>query len=336
MLNLQLLIIDKERQWDEFVKKQVGSRFSFLTGFKKAVEETFGYQAQYFIFERDGQIAAIWPCFLAGKKLISIPFGVYGGILGNVLVEDETIAVIEEIKKQYPHIKIIGEKQELLEGAGFYKAVTQKFGILALDTPENLWNNKLDRSAKKNIKRAEREALESFCDNSVDSIRKYFYPLYLAEMKRFGTPPYPLKFFLKIVEHLAEKARIVYVKNRTGEIISALFGIGGGDTFYIHFNPSNPQFNELRGNDLAHWHLINLAHREGYKYFDFGPMRYSGQIQFKRKWGVEERDYYVYSTEAISSKESKAQRLVAFVWQRFMPNFLARKIGPIIRKKLAH
>jgi lipid II:glycine glycyltransferase (peptidoglycan interpeptide bridge formation enzyme) len=330
-VELKILTPQDEKDWDNFVENHPLSRYSFLTGYKKAVEQSFGYEAKYWFIKKSGEIQGVFPSFLIKGHLISIPFAVYGGILSDNLSPDEISLALEEIKKKYKSMTIFGLEQKIncLTSNCLYQC-----GILTLNSAENLWQNKLDRAAKKNINKAQSFNLEAYVDNSEENLKNIFYPLYLKEMKRLGSPPYGLDFFLNTLRFLKDKVKIMYIKNSKNIILASLFGIGCGNYFYIAYNPSLPEFYFQRPNDYLHWEMIKQAYKDGYKYFDFGPMRYEGQIRFKEKWGVEPVNYYIYSNKKTRNPKQRNFKMISKGWKLFMPIWFSKKIGPWIRKKL--
>src|SRR3990172_9943397 len=72
-------------QWDSFVMSSEDSSLFHLTGWKDAVEKIFGHKSHYIMAISDDKILGILPLFeiksrLFGHALVSVPFGVYGGI----------------------------------------------------------------------------------------------------------------------------------------------------------------------------------------------------------------------------------------------------------------
>src|SRR5262252_3595833 len=88
--------------WDRFVLDlPCGSPFH-LIAWKESIEETFGYRPTYLVASRQGAIRGVLPLFLVnnlltGKRLISTPFAVYGGILAD---SDEAREGLVEKAKQ--------------------------------------------------------------------------------------------------------------------------------------------------------------------------------------------------------------------------------------------
>lgn len=330
-ITIELLISKDEKKWDNFVENHPLTRFSFLTNYKSVVETTFGYSPRYFMAKKNGMIKAVFPSFLINGNLISLPFCVYGGILTQNLNSKEVTLIFKKIKNEYKSITIQGFEQKI---NCLFSNYLYPCGLLSLDTEENLWKNKIDRSIKKNINRAKEFNLKVFEDNSAISIKSIFYPLYLKEMKKFGSPPHSLIFFLNFIKYFKEKVHVLYVKNTEGIIVSSLFGIGGGNNFYIAYNPSLSNFYFQRPNEIIHWEMIKLVYKEGYKFFDFGPMRYEGQANFKKKWGIEQIKYFEYFSKKGNISNTDKFGFLSSFWKTFVPISLSEKIGPIIRKKL--
>src|SRR5437763_8188405 len=75
-------------QWDRFVLAHPqGSPFHLLA-WKRAMEETFGYEPQYLLATEGQTVRGVLPLFLVEnllikRALISTPFAVYGGILAD-------------------------------------------------------------------------------------------------------------------------------------------------------------------------------------------------------------------------------------------------------------
>ena len=78
---------DHAEAWDAYVDAHAGGTIFHRTQWKQAVERTFGHRATFLWAERDGRIAGVLPLFavatLKGRALVSVPYGVYGGILAD-------------------------------------------------------------------------------------------------------------------------------------------------------------------------------------------------------------------------------------------------------------
>ena len=78
----------QETAWDQFVRSSPNGTVFHLTAWKRVVETVFRMTPHY-LFATDGDtIRGVLPIFevrglLSGHVLISVPYGVYGGLCGT-------------------------------------------------------------------------------------------------------------------------------------------------------------------------------------------------------------------------------------------------------------
>jgi hypothetical protein len=129
-----------------------------------------------------------------------------------------------------------------------------------------------------------------------------------------------------------------------GRPISGLLGFACGQRISIINIVSDETFWEIRPNDLIHWEYIKWAHAAGYQYFDFGSIRYEGQLRYKQKWGctIEDHGYYHLGSQAKQGADepttfdssSNAMKLLSKLWSGYVPGIITRMVGPVLRKNL--
>ncbi|MEW6457431.1 MAG: GNAT family N-acetyltransferase [Acidobacteriota bacterium] len=345
---------DFESEWDEFVKINPNGRFVYLIGFKKAIEEIYNLKSNYWLCYEDGKIKAVFPSFfhrsvLYGKRIVSQPFSEYGGILFSTDIDiekkikilKEFNSVIENTFKEkyldYLEIRCFSDLKGLNNNL-FEKVPLYYYGILKLDRNLNL-SKLVDYSVRKNIKKAIRNNLKVVAGNSEVEIKNIFYPLHLKSLKRLGSPPQPLEYFLSLQKNLKDYIKIFFAKYKEN-YISALLGWTVGDSAHITDISSDEKYFDLRGNDLIHYEFIKWAAENGYKYFDFGPVRYPGQRQYKVKWGISLLEYsnYYLSVKKIKkplSDKSYFVKIGSGLWKLIVPVKLSAKIGKYFRKELS-
>lgn len=344
--------------WDDFVEAHPHGRISHLLGFKKTVETIYGLRPNYWLYRRQGKILATFPSFfhrslIYGKRLVSQPFSEYGGLLfAPGLASREKAALLEE----FPRLIEESQKNEkfdylelrhFAEAAGlegplvrslFKKESLYASGILRLDQNLDLWRG-VDPSVRKNLKRARRCGLRLEEGKGREAIENVFYPLHLRTLRRLGSPPHPLDYFLS--QHKNLKNRMKLFLAYLGDVcVSALLGWTVGQSVHITDIVSDERFFAVRANDFLHFELITWAIGAGFRTFDFGPIRYPGQRQYKRKWGVELREYACYyfppeKSRPPLSDRSMPARLASGCWKIFIPSGLAPRIGKYLRKELA-
>ena len=340
------------QEWDDFVNHHPEGRFSHLIGYKQVIEKTYGYEPSYWLFrDSNGEIKAIFPSFvkrswLLGNKLVSQPFSTYGGLLGGNLTEGDNLAIKQKLREliiqhKVPFLEVRGgtgllakSREQIFSETGMFQ-----YAVLSLSSSKETWEGKIDRMVRKAVRKAQRAGLECYQETNEESISKRFYPLYLRSMKNFGTPPLPLSFFLNCLLCLPDNMKLFLVEDR-GETIGTLLGFTTGQRLHITDTASNKQYLNKRPNDLVHWEFIKWAADSGYTLFDFGPVRYTGQKQFKEKWGAESYGYsYFFLPEREEGTNSvliysKKVRLLASLWRRLIPLSLSGVIGPWFRKQL--
>ncbi len=344
----------QEDSWDIFILKHPWGRFSHLIGFKKTVEAVYGLEARYWLYRRLGRIQAVFPSFLHhslfyGKRLLSQPFSEYGGLLFSPDLDrqerqrilNEFPAVVtrtgEERSFDYVEMRCFADSQGI-ETSLFKKEILYSYGILPLKKNMNLWGE-VDRSVRKNIKKAGRYGLKIEEGKSAEDIISKFYPLHLRSMRRLGSPPHPLAYFLNLHKHLGKHLKL-WLARFGDTTISALLGWAVGSSVHITDIASDERYFPLRGNDFLHFELLQWAAVNGFSLFDFGPVRYPGQEQFKKKWSIELRDYSCFyfpiqKYRKPLSDRSYPVKLGSFLWKMLVPGPLASKAGKYLRKELS-
>lgn len=346
---------DGDREaWDAFVLNHPEGRVCHLIGYGEMIRETFGYEPIYWFLRRRGEPVGVFPFFfvrtwLGVRKFLSQPFIEYGGPLVNRLTEDELMQLQKAVKKVLRQYRV-----QILEVCGGFgipetelnkisrRVAFNEYAVLPLRASKKIWQDSLSRHVRKAIRKAERAGLRCDQETSTEALRESFYPLYLVSMKRLGSPPHSLMFFQNSLKYLRGQTKLFLVR-KNGIVIAALLGFTTGRRVHIVFSVSDPRFWERRPNDLVHWKFIEWACNHGYEWFDFGTVRYDSQRQYKKKWGVEFREYARYvmfhpgraNTSVPLNSSSKGIQFLSALWHTCMPGIAARLIGPSLHRLLA-
>ncbi len=343
-----------ENSWDSFVLNHPRGRLSHLIGFKKTVETVYGLEAHYWLYSRRGRLQAVFPSFfhqslIYGKRLLSQPFSEYGGLLFSpgldmpekqkILTEFPAVIAGSREKRPFDYVEVrCFPDSQGLEASLFKKESLYSYGILPLRKNMNLWSW-VNRSVRKNIKKASRCGLKLEEGRSAEDIASKFYPLHLKSMKRLGSPPHPLAYFLTLRKNLEKHLKLWQA--RFGDTtISALLGWAVGQSVHITDIASDEKYFSLRGNDFLHFELLRWAMANDFNCFDFGPVRYPGQEQYKKKWGLELHEYSCFYLPIRKYKKPLSDRsyplkLGSFLWKTLIPGSVAAKAGKYLRKELS-
>jgi hypothetical protein len=339
-------------QWDAFVEHHAEARFCHLYGYA-SVLECYGYARRNIAFLKNREIVAVLPAvratsLLFGRRLVSQPFSEYGGLLIDANADEDDAAEILDALKRYgrEHGALIemhgnhGVPEPWREGWAS-ASLPHHVAVLSLDrSPERLWEEVVRYSVRKAVNQARSFGLEVACECDEKIIKSQFFPLYLQSMKRLGSPPHTIDYYLACYRVFGERMRIVWAK-KDGASVAGLLGFSCAGRVNITNTVSDPGQWHLRGNDLVHWEFIKWARDAGHTLFDFGSVRYQGQRDYKKKWGcsfLEHNYYHLAPNEdaqtAVLDSSSQSMQTMADLWSRYMPIMAGRQLGPIIRKHL--
>jgi FemAB-related protein (PEP-CTERM system-associated) len=322
--------------WDRFVRDHpCGSPFH-LIAWKESIEETFGYRPTYLVASRQGAIRGVLPLFLVnnlltGKRLISTPFAVYGGILAD---SDEAREGLVEKAKQLG--AELGVKDIELRNAweaqcsglpriSRYVTFTQQIG-----PDEEAILNSIPRKTRAAVRKALKEDLTTRHEPSECSA---FEDLYSRNLRRLGTPCFPRRHFTTLLEKFRGMADIREI-SLGGKVVAAVFSFYFRDRVLPYYGASDPAYNAAQPNNFMYYDLMRWGGKKGYTVFDFGrSKRVKGSYDFKSHWGMVERElpYEVHLVKGKTlpnySPANPVFRLPILLWQR-LPLGLTKALGP--------
>jgi FemAB-related protein (PEP-CTERM system-associated) len=337
-LEISELHRNDEKAWDEYVYRHPDSTFYHQIGWRNVVEKTYGHKSIYLVAKEDSKIKGILPLFLMksrlfGTKLVSVPFGPYGGsCVDDKMTEHQ---LIEEAKKltvdhnaDYLELRSIFNNIESLPSTSAY--VTS---ILELDKdPKVILMNKLNRNKRKTIyKSFKRDLTARWAERTAE-----FYEIYSRNMRNLGSPAHSNRFFENILKEFANNSKILIVE-RSGELLYAAFYLFYKDTVINSWSSTLDEYRKYYPTDFGIWNAIKYSCKAGYKYYDFGrSQQNSSNLEFKRRWGTKIKQlHYQYYLNNISevpnitTSNAKRQRF-AKVWKK-LPLSIANMLGPLLR-----
>lgn len=341
--------------WDHFVERHDQARFCHLFGYGSVVE-CYGYVPLYVCFLKDGAIVAVLPAvqvnsLLFERKLVSQPFSEYGGLLLDpTLVDDDIAEIFESLKTYVQTHRGIGSIEmhgnhgvpERWRTRWTVDSIPHYIAVLPLNrSVDELWRKVVRHSVRKAVNQARNYGLEVKSECNEEIIRKRFFPLYLKSMKRLGSPPHKIDYYLNCFAAFGDRMTIFWAMKRSAAV-AGLLGFSCGSRVSIINTVSDPSEWHLRPNDLLHWQFVKWAAETNRKCFDFGSVRYEGQMIFKKKWGCEllEHKYYFVVGDDVKTRprtldsSSDSMHTMATLWSRYVPLSVGRILGPMVRKQL--
>lgn len=329
-----------EANWNEFVLAHpLGTPFH-LTHWRDCIESTFGYQPRCLLAESAGRISGVLPLFLvrtplAGRILLSSPFAVYGGILAGspeaaAALQRAMESLAREERVEYAELRNAWPEQ----CAGYspvrrYVTFTQE-----LKGSEEELLQAIPRKTRAAIRKSLSCGLASRRTRSLDA----FCRLYLANLRRLGTPAFPRAHFERLLERYGDHCFVLEVLS-DGMVIAAVLTFLFRDQVLPYYGASDPRYHALQPNNFMYWDLMRTGLREGMRLFDFGRSKIekSGSFDFKSHWGMTMREL-PYEVLLVRRREppdlspnNPKFGLFIHLWQR-LPLWLANRLGPSLIK----
>ena len=328
---------DDYAAWDRFVMDHpCGSPFH-LIAWKKSIEQTFGYRPMYLVAVREqGQICGVLPLFLVsslltGRRLVSSPFAVYGGVLADS--QEARDSLVDRAKQigaglQVKDIELRNAWESQCSGlprVSRYVTFTQEIG-----PDEEAILNSIPRKTRAAVRKSLKESLAT--RRELSDIAS-FEDLYSRNLRRLGTPCFPKRHFTNLLKNFQGMADIREI-TLGGKVVAAVLTFYFKDQVLPYYGASDPLYNAAQPNNFMYFDLMRWGGQNGYRLFDFGrSKRVKGSYDFKSHWGMVERELH-YEVHLVTSKDlpnyspaNPAFRLPIWCWQR-LPLGLTKVLGP--------
>jgi FemAB-related protein (PEP-CTERM system-associated) len=324
------------REWDAFVNAHPHGSPFHLTAWKRTIEESYPYKSAYLVARDAAGIRGVLPLFLvksliAGKALISTPFGVYGGILAaddssrralydaaRDLGREWSVDYIE-LRNAYPE-QCVGEPN-IFRYVTFTQAVRPGEAELMDSLPKKT----------RNLVRKALKTPFSIRYGVRDTSR--LYDLMARNMRRLGTPMFPRRYFDRLLANFGEMAdvREVWLDGKAAAASMNIYYRGSMHTYHAAADQS---LNALAPNTFMYFDHLRWAGENGCSVFDFGRSKKgTGVFEFKRHWNTTMREL-PYEMVLVNRKDlpnfSPANpkfNLAIAIWRR-LPLAVTRVLGP--------
>lgn len=324
--------------WDDFVMAHPEGSFFQQTAWKRAVEKTFRYESCYMVAERGQTITGILPLFyvsdwLAGRRLLSAPLGVYGGICA---VDEESREMLLEAAKQ----ESVARGVDFLElrhrrgkiDDGFHRNSLYSTFTCALSPDLDANLKRLPRDTRYMIRKAEKAGLRV---ERGAHLKDEFYRLFAQSMHRLGTPVQPRALFENLQNEFGSSMEFMTVYFGS-KAVSGVVSFFSRDTVYPYYAGAGLEAPKLCANNFMYWELMKQAAQTGYHHFDFGrSKKNTGSYAFKTQWNmdIQDLDYEIMlvrrktvpNFSPVNPQFDRAIRL----WRR-LPLWMANAMGPHI------
>ena len=213
-----------EGLWDQYVEKTPQATFFHTIAWRDSVRDAFGHEDIYLTARRGRQLVGILPMFLvasrlAGRMLVSVPYGVGGGIVAD---DEDAVSALFDVAKRIAEqcrcacIDLRSEAASVAKLATIDRYVGFQRELPA--TPGDVldWLPRKARAAARNA-RHKYKLTVSFGDEHLPEV----WRLYTMSMRRLASLNYPKRFFERLVE-LTPKHHWISVVRRDGRSVAGL------------------------------------------------------------------------------------------------------------------
>jgi FemAB-related protein (PEP-CTERM system-associated) len=346
-LSIRPLDAASEAAWDEFVTAHPRGTFFHRAGWARAIERGFGHATHYLLAERDGAVVGVLPLGsvrtrLFGHSLISVPFGVHGGPLGDEpATEAALLAEAERIQRESGapvlELRLLHDLDAASLGAGnwvarddLYVTFRKRFGS---SDEANL--KAIPRKQRAMVRKGIDRGLASDVSRDVAGLHR----IYAESVRNLGTPVFPRRWFQALLDVFGADAEIVTIRDK-GAAIAAVMNFTFREEILPYYGGGTAAARHAYANDFMYWEVMRRAAARGLTLFDFGrSKRGTGAFAFKKNWGFEPTPLvHRYSlAPGVSIPDlnplNPKYRLFIAAWKR-LPLPVANLLGPMIVRGL--
>ncbi|OBP14606.1 peptidoglycan bridge formation protein FemAB [Rheinheimera sp. SA_1] len=340
MYQIATLALDDPQQqaWDQFVRAQADGSFFHLAGWQRVLNKALNHPTYYLYATENQQIVGVLPLAwvnsrLFGNALVSTPFCVYGGALGEPAVrralEQKAIEIGTELGVDHVELRY----KDAQDNDWITRSQHATFGCeLAADDAAIL------AAIKKNQRALIRRAQQSDLTTHIETDNADFYQIYSESLRNLGTPVFSKKLIDALQQAFPADTEILTIRQQ-GTAVSSVFNFYYQGQVLPYYGGGKPIARELKSNDFMYYQL--MCHAKANKechFFDFGRSKLdSGAYSYKKHWGMQNQllhyQFKLIKAEQLSNLSPNNPKYQLFIkmWQK-LPLAISRWLGP----KLAH
>jgi FemAB-related protein (PEP-CTERM system-associated) len=276
-------------RWDRYVFDHADGTLFHMDGWRRAVHGTFGHEAIYLLATRGPRTAGALPLFfikslLAGRMLVSVPYGVGGGIIAD---DDQTAWTLFEAATNIARdrrARVIDMRSSRAQVPGL--PIEGRYVGFRRELPDRVedvlpWLPRKARAAARNGRNKFR--LEArYGDQHIGAV----WRLYARNMRRLASINYPKRFFHELGAAFPETHWTTAVF-REGRMVAGVMSFLFRDTVMPYFIGTTNHARRCSAASFAYLTVMERAVAEGHRVFDFGRSRVdnAGSYDFKRFHG---------------------------------------------------
>jgi FemAB-related protein (PEP-CTERM system-associated) len=335
---------DVDKNWDRFVERHPSPTVAHLSAWGRVYARAYHHEPIYLTAEDGGDIVGVLPLVLIksplfGRRLVSMPFLDYGGLLvvpGHDDVERQLVDTALMIARERGAAGV--SLRQFERTALTYPTADDRVTmLLPLTTEEAVWKA-LPSERRNRVRKGEKNGLAAeWCGaEAFDE----FYRVFAVNMRDLGSPVHSRGFFHAMLDELPGTARVLIVRDRDRRAVGAAVCLFFRDSIMVPWVSSLREAFNLCPNFVLYWEVIRFGCRSGYRLLDLGrSFRNAGTFEFKRQWGAAPYvlpwmfvDLKPGAAPSVEQDRSRFERLIE-LWKK-VPMPIANVLGPVIRRQV--
>ena len=327
--------------WDAYVRNADHGLPQHLSGWRKVLHETHGYETPYLMARQGEQVVGVLPFFLVRSRLVgNVAMTMPGGLCtDSEEVASELISCAKEITRQAKMQRLLlHDTRQRWPGELYTTSKHVHWIVDVRPNTEALWK-RLDGNVRRQVRIARRKELRVEIDRTGEHLN-VFYDVLSRCTHQMGTPLFGHNFLERIVETFPDGFNVALVF-RKQQPIGGYFQLQMGNTVFGVWGATLREYLKLRPVYLAYWEMLSYTSTNGYAFLDMGRSPTDSEAsKYKGQWGGVARPIYqqVIRIGDGNSNASNADRiqsdgkfqLVMRLWPK-LPLPIVRYLGPKLR-----
>jgi CelD/BcsL family acetyltransferase involved in cellulose biosynthesis len=330
---------DSRDDWRAFVGSHAASTAYHTLAWKRAVEQSIGYDSRYqFVYDDSEEIQAVVPTFETPETLgrsLTNPFCEYGyPLVADRERSSAVLATLSTVPRGRGALILKDAHRSGVQGyhengyAGVETGVT--YELSTAYSFDFLWENSFNNDARSNVRTARDGGVEVREESDIAS----YYDLYLQTMARLGSPPFPRSFFGALADQFGDSFRM-FLAEMDGRDIGGLLCLDHDGVRHVFSNASDPDALDRRPNERLYAAAIESACEGSLSRVDFGRTEPGSELAaFKAKFGASDSPLSSFVTPArfVSRASISEYKQLEPITRTLAPVLTHPRIGPALKR----
>ena len=326
--------------WDQYVHAHPQGTFFHLAAWADVIERSFGHRGHYLLARRGDVIEGVLPLIhqkslLFGNALMSIPFGVYGGVIASnaesagALI-DAASALARDLGVDY--LELRNRERSDLDWPTRDLYVTFRKTLAPTEEANFLAIPRKQRAMV-------RKGIDAGLRAELDAGTERLYAAYSESVRNLGTPVFAHRYFRELRHAFGDACEILTTLHQD-RVAASVMSFFFRDEVLPYYHGGTTMARDYKANDFLYWELMRRACARGVRIFDYGrSKRDTGSFAFKEHWGFEPAplhyQYYLVRARELPNVSPANPRYRMFIraWQH-LPLPVSRAVGPLLARSL--